>query len=192
MAPVLLRIVLLLGCAWVAGVGACGGTSSAQSASPSRPAGDRARPLSAQERQTAVLRAHNQQRAKHCAPALRWSDQLARTAQRWAVQIAKDGCKLKHSGARFGENLAAGTIGAFSPEEIVQMWYREIAQYKFERGGFSMKTGHFTQLVWRATREVGCGMSQCNGLDVWVCNYDPPGNVEGGFRAEVLPRSCRK
>ena len=58
-------------------------------------------------------------------------------------------------------------------------------------GGFSMKTGHFTQVVWRGTTAVGCGRSQCNGLDVWICQYDPPGNVEGQYRDNVRPTGCR-
>jgi hypothetical protein len=37
------------------------------------------------------------------------------------------------------------------------MWYGEIAKYDFRRGGFSMDTGHFTQVVWRSTTTIGCG-----------------------------------
>jgi len=74
---------------------------------------------------------------------------------------------------------------------IVAMWYGEGAHYDFKRGKFSMKTGHFTQVVWRDTRQVGCGMSQCNGLDVWICQYSPPGNVEGQYRENVLPIGCK-
>jgi hypothetical protein len=71
------------------------------------------------------------------------------------------------------------------------MWYDEVNKFNFRSGGFSMKTGHFTQVVWRGTREVGCGKSQCNGLDVWICQYAPPGNVEGQYRQNVLPTSCK-
>ena len=139
-----------------------------------------------------LLRAHNLRRAKHCAPALRWSNELARTAQRWADQLGKRGCGLTHSTTQFGENLAAGTSGAFSPDAIVQMWYGEIDQYSFRRGRFSMKTGHFTQLIWRATRTVGCAVGRCEGMEVWVCNYDPPGNVEGMFDEQALALSCKR
>jgi hypothetical protein len=72
------------------------------------------------------------------------------------------------------------------------MWYDEIKIYKFPNGGFSMRTGHFTQLVWRSTKQVGCGHVQCKGNDIYVCEYDPPGNWEGQYRQEVLPASCRK
>ena len=74
---------------------------------------------------------------------------------------------------------------------VVGMWYDELKKFSFRSGGFSMKTGHFTQVVWRGTRRVGCGKSQCNGLDVWICQYDPPGNVEGQYRENVLPLGCK-
>jgi hypothetical protein len=98
-----------------------------------------------------------------------------------------------HSDTPFGENLAAGTRGGFTPEDFVNLWYREVQSYRFKRGKFSMTTGHFTQLVWRSTKRVGCALSACkNGLDVLVCNYDPPGNVEGEFTDNVLPTSCKQ
>ena len=135
--------------------------------------------------------AHNRLRAKHCAPALTWSAKLAEAAQRWANALRDRGCSFGHSGGSFGENLAAGTIGTLDPAAVVQMWYDEIAQYRFPDGGFSMKTGHFTQVVWRGSRRVGCGHSQCKGMDILVCEYDPAGNWEGQYRENVLPRGCR-
>ncbi len=139
----------------------------------------------------ALVAAHNRYRAKHCAPPLRWSAKLAASAQAWADTIRARGCALGHSGGPHGENLAAGTSGMLDPAAVVGMWYDEIKKFSFRSGGFSMKTGHFTQVVWRGTREVGCGKSQCNGLDVWICQYDPPGNVEGQYRENVLPPGCK-
>jgi uncharacterized protein YkwD len=141
----------------------------------------------------AFVAAHNAARAKNCAPALTWSPQLAKIAQSWAEQLKAKGCVFGHSGnTKYGENLAAGTIGALDPESTVAMWYDEIKLYKFPDGGFSMKTGHFTQLVWTTTRQVGCGHVQCKGNDIYVCNYDPPGNYEGEYKTHVLPTTCKK
>jgi hypothetical protein len=72
------------------------------------------------------------------------------------------------------------------------MWYGEVQQYAFPDGGFSMETGHFTQVVWRQTTQLGCGVSTCRGMDIWVCEYDPPGNVQGQYRQNVLPASCQR
>jgi uncharacterized protein YkwD len=138
-----------------------------------------------------ILDAHNARRAAHCAPPLAWSDALAATAQHWADHLASSGCALEHSSGSLGENLAAGTSGTLSPTDVVDMWYAEGAHYDFAHGDFGMDTGHFTQLVWTSSTTLGCGTASCGGLDIWVCNYDPPGNYEGEFQAHVLPTSCR-
>lgn len=138
----------------------------------------------------ALLDAHNRARARHCAAPLTWSPKLAQVAQQWANALRDKGCAFGHSGGSFGENLAAGTSGALDAEAVVKMWYDEVAQYNFKSGGFSSQTGHFTQVVWRGTARVGCGRSQCKGMDIWVCEYDPPGNWEGQYRQNVLPTSC--
>jgi pathogenesis-related protein 1 len=139
----------------------------------------------------ALVDAHNRVRAKHCAPALTWSPKLAQVAQQWANALRDKGCAFGHSGGRYGENLAAGTSGVLDAEEVVKMWYDEISQYKFSGGGFSSQTGHFTQVVWRGTARIGCGRSQCKGMDIWVCEYDPAGNWEGQYRENVRPLGCR-
>lgn len=136
--------------------------------------------------------AHNRMRAKHCAGPLTWSTKLAAYAQKWADTLKAKGCAFGHSGGQYGENLAAGTEGVLDPEATVAMWYDEIKLYKFPDGGFSMETGHFTQLVWRGTKQVGCGHSQCKGNDIWVCEYDPPGNWDGEYRNNVLPKGCKQ
>lgn len=141
----------------------------------------------------AFVDAHNAARAKHCAPPLTWSPKIAKVAQAWANKLKAKGCVFGHSGnPNYGENLGAGSIGALDPESTVAMWYDEIKLYKFPNGGFSMQTGHFTQLVWTDTRQVGCGHVECNGNDIYVCNYDPPGNYDGEYATHVLPKSCKK
>ena len=140
---------------------------------------------------SAIVAAHNRVRADHCAPPLTWSRDLAAVAQKWANHLRDAGCAFEHSRTDYGENLAAGTDGALDADGVVAMWYGEIAKYDFRRGGFSMETGHFTQVVWRATTQIGCGTSECKGMTIWVCNYDPAGNFEGAYKENVKPRGCR-
>lgn len=138
-----------------------------------------------------ILAEHNRLRERHCAPPLAWSDALAKSAQAWADHLKSSGCDLEHSTGPHGENLAAGSVGAMDGPAVVRYWYDESARYSFTKGRFTSDTGHFTQLVWAGTREVGCGTAQCKGMDLWVCQYDPPGNMQGAFGANVKATSCK-
>lgn len=151
---------------------------------PTVPAGG-ALPAEAQ----AILQAHNRQRAQHCARPLAWSADLAATAQTWADALRDNGCAFEHSQTAYGENLAAGT--QLSAANAVALWTSESSKYSFQRPGFSMATGHFTQVIWVGTRSVGCGSSECQGMRLWVCHYDPPGNVLSLFPDNVLPPTCK-
>ena len=140
---------------------------------------------------SAILAEHNRLRAAHCAAPLAWSAKLEKSAQAWADHLRDSGCAFEHSGGSSGENLAGVSIGAMDGSGVVRYWYDESAHYKYSTGRFSAETGHFTQVVWGSTREVGCGTSQCKGMDVWVCQYDPPGNVSGAFAENVKAKGCR-
>ena len=186
-----LLIAIAVGCAPV------GPASEEAIAAPQRDPGHAQKPAApgasaASGEAQALVDAHNRARAKHCASPLVWSEKLADVAQRWANELRDKGCAFGHSGGQYGENLAAGTSGTLDAEAVVGMWYDEVRQYRFPDGGFSMQTGHFTQVVWRGTTQVGCGRSQCKGMDIWVCEYDPPGNWEVQYRENVLPTSCRR
>jgi uncharacterized protein YkwD len=175
-------------------VGACGSRqpAAAESKVVVAPSGEQSEPEpAARVASNPMLDEHNRNRAAHCAPALTWSAELEAVAQKWANHLRDSGCKFEHSGGKYGENLAAGTTGALPPSKVVAMWYDEVAKYNFARGGFSGQTGHFTQLVWIDTQRVGCGMVQCKGMDLWVCNYDPPGNVQGEYQKNVKPKGCK-
>ena len=138
-----------------------------------------------------VLEAHNRARAEHCAPPLAWSDEVAAAAAAWAEQLVARGCPLEHSRSAYGENLFMGTPRVSSPSQVVEAWVSERSEYDFQSGGFSMQTGHFTQVVWTSTRHLGCAMRSCADADLWVCNYDAPGNMQGAYPQNVKPTSCR-
>jgi uncharacterized protein YkwD len=127
-----------------------------------------------------VLTKHNELRAQHCAPALTWDDEVAKSAQEWA-----DRCVFDHdTTTSFGENLAGGS------EQPTEMWYDEVKLYDFAAPGFSQATGHFTQVVWRASTKLGCGRADCGFGVYFVCRYAPRGNVTGGYEQNVLPASA--
>ena len=138
----------------------------------------------------AALKQHNIYRAKHGVPPLVLRSQLNDVAQPYAAQLARTN-QLGHSGnTYFGENVYAfGASGQAlpRPETVVDRWYSEIQNYNFNKPGFHTGTGHFTQLVWKSSKELGIGIAQAaDGMWYVVANYSPPGNISGQFPLNVL------
>ena len=127
-----------------------------------------------------VLAAHNQARAKVGVKPLVWSNKLAQIAQRHAEILARK-CSLQHSKNNLGENLYMQSGGNFSPVNGVRAWLSEEQYYDYAsnsaRGG--QVVGHYTQIVWKDTKEVGCGYARSNCGVFMVCNYSPAGNIVG-------------
>lgn len=98
---------------------------------------------------------------------------------------------MKHrKNSPYGENLyckfSSGHL-ILNGKEAVEAWYSEIKDYKFSNPSFSNTTGHFTQVIWKHSKELGVGMAIKNGRAFVVANYDPPGNFQGKFSENVLP-----
>lgn len=133
-----------------------------------------------------LLGAHNAERLQMGITPLSWSPVLAGQAQVWATDLARRGV-FEHSKDRqgAGENLWMGTSGYYQPEAMIGAFIGE-KQY-FKSGKFPevsttgrwQDVGHYTQLIWPATRELGCAVATGNGRDVLVCRYLPAGNMIG-------------
>ncbi|KAI0461682.1 hypothetical protein LJB42_004755 [Komagataella kurtzmanii] len=132
-----------------------------------------------------LLDTHNDKRALHGVPDLTWSTELADYAQGYADSYTC-GSSLAHTGGPYGENLASG----YSPAGSVEAWYNEISDYDFSNPGYSAGTGHFTQVVWKSTTQLGCGYKECSTDRYYIiCEYAPRGNIvsAGYFEDNVLP-----
>lgn len=93
---------------------------------------------------------------------------------------------------KYGENIYWISGGSPSGESVTDSWYGEIKDYNFARPGFGMKTGHFTQVVWKDSKEIGCGVAKSRrGGTYVVCNYNPPGNYQGRFPTNVTKPTGR-
>lgn len=55
--------------------------------------------------------------------------------------------------------------------EAVEEWYNEIKMYNYKKPGFNAKTGHFTQMIWKATTKVGCGCAKKGKSTYMLVNY---------------------
>jgi uncharacterized protein YkwD len=135
------------------------------------------------------LAAHNNYRLLHSVAPLNWSVTLAESAQQFA-----DTCPSGHSQSGYGENIAWAT-NSRSPQSIVTMWYDEEKDYNYDKPGYISGTGHFTQIVWKNSIEVGCAYATtCSGNwphmeNTWVCQYNPPGNFTNQFAENVAKKN---
>ena len=135
----------------------------------------------------AMLAGHNEARGTLGLAPLRWSEALADDARAYARELAETG-RFEHSpqprGAPpQGENLWTGTRGAYSYEEMIGHWvaerrfYRPLPVPDSSASGRFGDVGHYSQIVWRATEEVGCALARGARDDVLVCRYLPAGNI---------------
>jgi uncharacterized protein YkwD len=141
---------------------------------------------------SAILNSTNFFRKQHGASPLKWNESL----ENFGDDHSED-CKFEHSvctpllcslgnrtpnkeeleltsvtqGGPDGENLAEGYANVTSS---VDAWGNERDKYDFNDQGFNHDTGHFTQLVWKASQTVGCGRKWCDDkFTGWylVCEY---------------------
>jgi pathogenesis-related protein 1 len=120
-------------------------------------------------------------------PAMTWDATVAAAAQSWADQ-----CNFSHNTGGYGQNLYASSARSASaaptPQSVVDSWVSEAANYTYATNSCSGTCGHYTQVVWRNSTLLGCGMTYCttgspfSGFSTWynvVCDYSPPGNYVG-------------
>lgn len=150
----------------------------------------------------AMLAAQNQWRSEVAVAELRWSETLQQRAEKWASELKRgNDCRMKHSGP--AENLywagALKTANAkdgngnwiwqnslqtITEADVANDWASEKQWYDYASNTCGAPTGkscgHYTQMVWRDSQEVGCARAVCDDFSqVWVCNYEPAGNVQG-------------
>ncbi len=153
--------------------------------------------------------AHNVVRQRTAAdpalPDLEWSEDLAGLSQQVAEDLASTICDLEHTSnasrtawaqgnawaqaqgvGHVGENLATGHTGNDDAAGVVERWASEVSDYDYEANSCSGVCGHYTQIVWRNSRFLGCGVAICPegsdttyGDQIWVCHYGPAGNFVG-------------
>jgi pathogenesis-related protein 1 len=138
--------------------------------------GDKGLPL---ESITELLSAQNTIRTQLKLTNFTWNCQMADYAQEWANR----GIFEHRSNNKYGENIYVSSNGDVTLTNVVDKWVTERDFWNNNTG--VCKDGkicsHYTQIIWRATRQIGCGINR-NVTGKWkvllVCNYDPPGDVD--------------
>jgi uncharacterized protein YkwD len=136
-----------------------------------------------------ILAAHNGLRQSQGLSDLAWDPALAADAAVYAAQLAQTR-NFDHAAdlqkVSQGENLWMGTKSAYSYAEMLASWSDEGADFikgpfpEVSKTGSWHDVGHYTQMIWGETRQVGCAIASNNDDDFLVCRYFPAGNVYGG------------
>ncbi|NXF49573.1 CRVP protein, partial [Oceanites oceanicus] len=118
---------------------------------------------------------------------MEWCPLAAKNAQKWANQ-----CTLNHSPAdmrrttvQCGENLFMSSA-PFSWSDVIQAWYNEEKDFKYGTGAKTQGAviGHYTQVVWYNSYQIGCGVAFCPNSKYeyfYVCQYCPMGNLRSSI-----------
>ncbi|XP_028648478.2 cysteine-rich venom protein-like [Erpetoichthys calabaricus] len=133
-----------------------------------------------------------------------WSTEAAANAEQWAKT-----CSMNHSPPKertiskgsCGENLFMSS-NAVPWDSAIQKWEDEKKDYVFGKDPQNGKVvGHYTQLVWASSNQVGCAVTYCPKSPYkyfYVCQYCPPGNYKNtnpytpGDPCSSCPKSCEK
>ena len=148
----------------------------------------------------AWLSAHNDARAEVGTAPLRWSNALARDAEQWAIHLAQRRA-FAHAPHDLrkgqGENLWRGSRDRYSPWQMIALFVAEKRDFRpgifphVSHTGRWSDVGHYTQIIWPDTQEVGCAVASNNRDEVLVCRYWPAGNVMG-YRLDPTERLSRR
>ncbi|XP_073232643.1 uncharacterized protein [Porites lutea] len=142
-----------------------------------------------------MLEEHNKLRSVHLAPPLEKNRNMSLQAKTLAVQLATE-ANLRHSDKASrpdqGENLAMGCTSSgpgITAKDAAKEWYDEVCSHNFYDQAYQDRSGHFSQLVWNATRELGVGraIGQKFGMNCTfiVARYRPLGNIGSEFASDV-------
>ena len=151
----------------------------------------RPKPRGAALMRSAMIAGHNEARRQYGVGPLVWDETLARDATVYAQRLARTN-RFEHDrqpgrAPRQGENLFMGTRSAYSYDDMIRLLVEERRYFRpgrfpnVSRTGSVSHVGHYTQIVWPTTTEVGCALASSATTDYFVCRYAPTGNKDGVY-----------
>uniref|UniRef100_A0A8R1I623 SCP domain-containing protein n=1 Tax=Caenorhabditis japonica TaxID=281687 RepID=A0A8R1I623_CAEJA len=116
---------------------------------------------------------------------MRYNCDVEASAKSWGA-----GCLYQHSTSAqrpgLGENLymttALNVNKIASGEDASYAWWSELKDFGvgseniLTSAVFSRGVGHYTQMAWETTTELGCHVAHCSTFTYSVCQYGPAGN----------------
>jgi hypothetical protein len=114
--------------------------------------------------------------------------ELNKLAQDYAERLSqKKAPKIPiYKGIFLGENRYIYKGKMFDVEDMCNEWYNEIKLYDQNTNEYEKNTSHFTQMIWKNTKDVGFGFIRKREYCYAVAFYYPPGNTLGEYKENVL------
>nr|XP_002123836.1 ectin-like [Ciona intestinalis] len=138
------------------------------------------------------LNAHNYYRCLHSSPRVVYDAALQRNAQRYANKLpTMDSIIPSQIGMDrdfgVGENIAwrISPFEMFTVDRAIAGWYAEGLDYNFMTPQLSERTAHFTQMIWKETHSIGCGIKTHKDETYIVVQYRGAGNNPSTLRMNV-------
>jgi len=137
-----------------------------------------------------ILQAHNFYRCLHGVPPLQWHARVADYAQAWVNRgVFEHSDSYRSPLGPMGENLY-GSSHLPAGAGAASAWYGESAGYVYGSAG-SPATGHFTAMIWKDARYLGCGRARgsisCNYWSGPQASGCAVPNMGGCYAAQVRP-----
>ena len=135
-----------------------------------------------------ALNYHNKIRKKHEAHFLKLSEDLRNKAQEKVEALMKKINYMDDNDNEFGENLfiCDENLNPRKIEDACKTWYDEKNKYNFLSNKYQKGTAHFTQMVWKETKDIGFGYGKANGKNYFLALYSPCGNELFCFKDNVI------
>ena len=134
-----------------------------------------------------ALTIHNYYRKIHNSPLLEINSKLNKMANLYLdnlINSVKSYSTNIYNNEPLGENILICNYEK-TPKEICINWYNEESNYKYNLESFQKGTNHFTQMIWKSSKEFGFAYKFQNNRTYGVALYYPSGNKFGEFQKNV-------
>ena len=127
---------------------------------------------------------------------MEYSCELEKVSQEWDNRCVWEHSPPEHRNG--GENLYRRITSSPGNKEYaiansMDLWWNELRQYggitrtnvTLTMDNFNLGIGHWSQMAWGSSREIGCGYQECpqannnKTMMLVVCHYRPRGNILG-------------